>query len=448
MVLCCGLCSTLLALLPGAALAQGLPRNIASASSQSGQFIVQAERLPGPAAATPNLAANPRLFRLEPRLVTVSCERIKQNLSRELGTTSPWKGRIFLALHPARAAGQNITVTSERFRDGWQYRVDLPDAVERTRYMRAIVQVILLELANRQANLRLAEPPRWLTEGLSQQLLTSSEAEIILQPPRDTVNGLSLTTTRITELKENPVDRARKKLGSRSAVSFEQLSWQSEDELAGEGADLYRASAQLFLAELLRLPDGRASLRSMLTQLPNYYNWQFAFLQAFRSHFQRPLDIEKWWALCLVQSAVPDHPQSGTLEESWKKLDLTVHAPAPPRAGKPEQGPAPDVTLQTVIRTWDRTRQAAMLTRKLHELALLRSRVAPELVVLVQEYCQVIETHLQNQARTSSIPLLGRKTGSSRVAQETLRRLDGLDDRRDALRPPPTSAATDRSPPG
>ena len=445
---CFGLCAVPSGVCPSIALGQGLPPNLASATSQSGQFVVQTEGLASPSAAIPNAANSPDWVRLEPRLVTISCERIKQNLSRELGVTSPWRGKVFLALHPARAAGQKITITSERFRDGWQYRVDLPDVVERTRYTRAVVQVLLLELANREAGSRLAEVPLWLTEGLSQHLLASSGAEIILQPPRDTVNGLSLSTTRVSELKENPVDRARKRLGSRSPISFEQLSWQSEDELAGAAADLYRCSAQLFVAELLRMRDGRASLRVMLTQLPRYYNWQFAFLQAFRAHFERPLDVEKWWALCLVQSAAPDHAQTWTIEESWKRLDQTVHTPAPPPAGKPSLGPAPEVTLQTVIRQWDRTRQTEMLTRKLHELELLRARVSPELAVLVQEYCQVIETHLQNQARTSSIPLLGGKAGSSRVAQETLRRLDALDERRETLRPPQTGVAADRSPGG
>ena len=143
---CCagGLCAVLQGCFPETGLAQGLPSNVASASSQSGQFIVQAKPHRPPAAGS-SLAASPGLFRLKPGLVTVSCERIKQSLSRELGVTSSWQGRIFLALRPVRAAGQGITVTSEKFRDGWQYRVDLPDAVERTRYVRAVVQVLFKE---------------------------------------------------------------------------------------------------------------------------------------------------------------------------------------------------------------------------------------------------------------------------------------------------------------
>ena len=56
------------------------------------------------------------------------------------------------------------------------------------------------------------------------------------------------------------------------------------------------------MGELLRLPDGRACLQRMLAQLPQHYNWQFAFLEAFHARFERPLDVEKWWALSLAPS--------------------------------------------------------------------------------------------------------------------------------------------------
>jgi len=49
------------------------------------------------------------------------------------------------------------------------------------------------------------------------------------------------------------------------------------------------------------LENGRACLREMLAQLPAFYNWQFAFLKGFQPWFQRPLDVEKWWALTVVR---------------------------------------------------------------------------------------------------------------------------------------------------
>src|SRR5260221_309389 len=89
--------------------------------------------------------------------------------------------------------------------------------------------------------------------------------------------------------------RSAKHSTGRPPLSFEGLSWPSDAHLSGEAGDVYRASAQLFVHELLRFQDGRACLRTMLDGLPQHYNWQFAFLQGFKSHFQRLQDAEKWW---------------------------------------------------------------------------------------------------------------------------------------------------------
>ena len=112
-----------------------------STRSASGQFFIQDQRSSGPRAPESSLAANRNLVRLEPSLVTVSCERIKQMLWQELGATAPWRGKIYLVVFRAQGPNETITLLSERFTSGWQYRVDLPDVLDRTRYVRAMVQV-------------------------------------------------------------------------------------------------------------------------------------------------------------------------------------------------------------------------------------------------------------------------------------------------------------------
>ena len=418
-----------------AANAQVLPSPGNSVRSHSGQFMIHAEHSSPPPAMAAILATNRNLVRLEPALVGVSCERIKQILLRDLGTTAPWRGRIYLELRPARAAGQTITVTSEHFKNGWQYQVQLPDVVERDRYTRAIVQALLLELANRSSNGRLAEIPLWLTEGFSQRLLASNEIGIILPPPQQTANGLTFTTTRVTERVGDPIAQARRQLRDRPPLSFEQLSWQAEDEMSGAAAELYRASAQLFVGELLCLADGRACLSAMLARLPHYRNWQLAFLEAFRSHFERPLDVEKWWALCCVQSPEQGLARNNRASGNWNDFDQTLRTPAPARTGITTQAARAEVSLQTIIREWDRMQQTQALPGKVRELDLLRSRASPDLALLAQEYCQVLEAYLQHQQWVKPITLLGPKAGLSRVAEETLQRLDALDARREALRP-------------
>jgi hypothetical protein len=426
---------------------QALPSTSRSLLSHSGQFVIQASPAAQPAAGS-HLAADPSLVRLEPALVSVSCERIKQSLLRDLGAPSTWKGKIYLELVPVRAPGQMITLTSEHFKNGWQYRVELPDLVERDRYVRALVQVLLLELANRRSSERLSEIPLWLTEGLSERLLTSKEMDLIVPPPRDTINGLSVTATRLTQRREDPVERARAQLGNRLPLSFDRLGWQSDSQVSGPGADLYRASAQLFVGELLRLPNGRANLAAMVARLSQYYNWQLAFLDAFSASFQRPLDVEKWWALCSIQSPVREPAKDRAAEASWDDLEHALCSPSPAPTQNSADSPPPPVTLQTVIRTWDRVLQTHTLTSKLPVLNQLRLRLPPDLAVLAQEYLKAIEVYLQNQRWSKPVLFTGGGSGSSRTAAETLERLDALDVRREALRPAKTpSAASEPTPP-
>src|SRR6185295_12273520 len=99
--------------------------------------------LPAPAL---NLAANTNFVRLEPTLLTVSCERIKQILGHELGATAPWRGRIYLTVNSAQTSDETITIASQSFKDGWRYGVELPEVVERARFVRVMVQVLLLEM--------------------------------------------------------------------------------------------------------------------------------------------------------------------------------------------------------------------------------------------------------------------------------------------------------------
>src|SRR5665647_2512033 len=176
-------------------------------------------------------------------------------------------------------------------------------------------------MANRTAQTRPAEIPLWLVEGLSQLLLTSSEVALTLSPPRPTANGISYAATVVNARKQSFREQAQKQLRGRTPLTFESLSWPAEAPSSGDPGDLYRGSAELFVGELLRLPDGRERLRAMLAQLPQHYNWQFAFLRAFDAFFERPLDVEKWWALSVAQATGRDVQQPWTLQESWQNLN-------------------------------------------------------------------------------------------------------------------------------
>jgi hypothetical protein len=403
--------------------------------SFSGQFVIQSAppRLGSPLSGF--LDSDTNFIRLDPTLLTVSCERIKQILWRELGIVGSWKGKIFLRLYPPASADDPITLDLEQFRDGWQYRISLPEITQRERYVLAIVNVLLQEFANRDAQAHSAELPIWLTEGLAREILSSNQREIILPPPQFSPAGLRMTTMMVNVRNENPLEQAHQQLCAGSPLSFQQLSWPAPEQLRGDGFKLYRSSAQLLVHQLLKLPGGAARLRAMLEELSHYYNWQFAFLHAFHDLFAGPLDIEKWWSLQLVHFTGRELAQTWAPEESWQKLDELVRSAVQIRIGTNELPLHAEVALQTIIRDWPQARQTQALETKLQELQMLRPRLAQEVIPLVDGYCRTIDNYLQNLKHTSSILPFGKHAALRRNAQETLQRLDELDARRSSLRP-------------
>jgi len=227
-------------------------------------------------------------------------------------------------------------------------------------------------------------------------------------------------------------------------MTFEQLSWPPDEQLAGDAGEAYRCSAQFFVDSLLRLADGPACVRTMLGELPRYYNWQLAFLQAFRSHFQYPLDVEKWWALQIVQFTGRDLSQTWTPEESSRKLDEILRSPVDIRTEQRQLPLRAEVSLQTILREWDRPRQMEALRRKLRELDFLRLRVAQNLVLLVDDYRASIQTCLQRQSQVD-FSLFSRTRvapNADLAVEDAIKQLDALDVRREALRLQPAAAVT------
>lgn len=429
-------CLAAASMLPPEARAQAGLSGILLSRSYSGQFLIQSAPPSFGSPLVDVLENDTNFVRLDPTLLTVSCERIKQLLWHELQTTSPWSGKIFLKLYPVASGDDPVTIVSEQFRDGWHYRVTLPNLIQRARYVRAITQVVLLEIANRNAQLHSAEIPTWLAEGLSRQLMASDESEIILSPPRMADNRIRMTALLVNARKQNPLEQAHQELAARTPLSFQQLSWPSADQLTGEASELYRSSAQLFVHQLLGLPDGPACVRALLENLAQYYNWQFAFMRAFGESFQRPVDIEKWWSLQLVHFTGRELGDMWPQEESWQKLDELLRSAVQIRIGTNELPLHAEVSLQSIIRDWEPARQTPALERKLRELQMLRPRLARELAPLVEQYCQVIETYVQNVNHKGFVLPFRKHALLRRNANETLQLLDELDAQRARLKPP------------
>jgi hypothetical protein len=422
--------------------AQLLPPEFVSARSMSGQFVVSElkERFQS---APPKSEKGEELLTFTPAFLVVSCERIKQAVWRELGASGNWSGRILIGLRPARTADDPVTVVCNRYKDGWSYQMELPQGVKKLRFMRAIVQTLLLEIANRNAGERSAEIPEWLTEGLAAKLLASNEDELLPQPPTNSIRGVMvggvlLEKTRINPLKGariNPLEGAKQILREHPQLTLEQLSWPNDAQLSGRDEGVFESSAQLFTSELLLLKDGPACMTTMLSELGRCYNWQTAFLRAFKDHFTKLLDVEKWWALQVVHLTGRDPTLYWTLEESQRRLDETLLTPAQVRLRADQLPASTRLSLQAVITEWDFASQRAALNEKLQALGFLRLHLAPELAALGEDYRQTLEEYLKQRTRLSlPLPGLTRPAPTVRsVVRDAVRQLDALDEKRTGL---------------
>jgi len=86
------------------------------------------------------------------------------------------------------------------------------------------------------------------------------------------------------------------------------------------------------------------------------------------------------------------------------------------------------VTLATILRDSSEQSPAQVLAGKTRELVLLRSRLAPEFIPLVDKYREVLETYLERLNKSVS-------DKSARQAQETIAQLQELDALRAIVRP-------------
>ncbi len=434
--------SVVLADLAGLAGELTSPPEIKPTRSISGQFVILRPDRPPLLNLPPRIAAATNLIRLEPALLAISAERIKELVWHQLEIKGQWRGQIYLVLHPAQSADDNVTIFSQRVADGWNYRVELPDAVPQTRFIQALTGVVLLEFANRNAQSRAAEVPAWLTDGLSQQMLASaselllsvpSKTEPVLSLPSKTMGSLPVTRLEKTRHAVDPLGDARETLRNHPALTFEALSWPTSAQLDGDDDGVYRASAELFTSEILRSENGPAHLRALLESLPRFYNWQVAFRSAFREIFPSPLDVEKWWALRVVNFAAHDPGPGWTLAVSREKLDEILRVPVSIRTTSNSLPAHTEISLQAVIRNLEPARQAALLQTKLRDLDLAQLRIAQPYAVLTAEYRRALGSYLGDRPPNTPTP-----SWATRVyhalrqpsAATTVKQLDALDARR------------------
>src|SRR5206468_9389730 len=144
-----------------------------------------------------------------------------------------------------------------------------------------------------------------------------------------------------------------------------------------------------------------------------------------RAHFQRLIEVDKWYALRVASLSGRDPMSLWPLATTWKQLDEILATPVQVRLHTNELPIQATVTLQRIISEWPLARQQPVLSQKLNQLQALRLRAAMELRELVEDYRRVLESYAGGRAvkaaASSSVPSL-RANGKS-----VIERLEGID---------------------
>lgn len=392
------------------------PGSFDSYESRSRQFTVTGVK-PGTYVHLPAQAAKSatNYLMLETGVVAVNCERIKDALLRELGTSDQWRGKIRVQLMPDASPDAPITVYKEWFSEHWQFTLYAPQHVEPARFVRGVVWALLLEQANRNNPTQTAaEIPLWLVEGLTTQLLTAAGAKVIMAPR---------TLTMLNVRAPDAFREARVRFKQQPPLSFSDLSMPSAEQVSGEAWENFRCSSHVFVAHLLNLREGRGCLVETTVQLQNFLNPQLAFLQAYRGHFQSVLDVEKWWSVSLVNFTGRDQHLRWGPGASLQRLDELMHATVELRTGTNALPKRAEVSLQRLLEQTEYANHRTALAHLTQQLMALQWNAPPDLSKLVNDYRMAIVDYLQKREKAARDSAPSHKL----MLREVIQQLDLLD---------------------
>ncbi len=418
-----------------AAFAQLAPMDVTTVISVSGQFTVTGRPQFTTPARRPGITGNTNLIRLEPALLAVSAERFRSVLWPLLGIRpdAPWNGKIFLALHPAQTVADDVNLNIIPLPQTWNYRVDLPDALPRQRYARALTAAMLLEIANRQnrSGGRSAELPPWLVDGLGQLVLGSAPEKVILSAPDKKIDGVRQSRTTKLSRGPDPLATARETLKYSNPPGFDDLCWPTGIQLENLDGGAYLAGAQLFTSELLGLKNGPELMRDFLARASGCLNWQTAFYAAYHEHFRRPLDVEKWWALRVVRFAARDRGPRWSPTASREQLANLLAVPVEFRASSNALPEHASVSLQTALKNFSGEERENVLRLKERDLELAQFRLSAPFSGLADGYRAALAEFLGDNPPNKKTGT--NKRGNPRQSasiSEIVKKLDALDARR------------------
>lgn len=366
-----------------------------TARSLSGQFVVSGGQVAeGRVGIIPELSANWEKLELQPQWLAVAAERVKRAVLARFDSADRWRGKIHIEIKTGRDMRTvPIRIVPVLMPGGWNYRMDVPEEVEWKRLVRALVEVVLLEAANREAGDRVGLPPLWLNEGMTGLVLAENGRDLVIE---------GHTAVLRNERRPGALEEVRRVLSGRPPLLIGDLSF-PPDALATDPAGWthYQASASLLVHELMLDGEGIAAMGRFLQFMPRYLNWQTAFLGAHGTRFLSLLEVEKWWAVNATHVLSRDPALIWSREASLTHLNGLLLENATIRTdGRADQRQV--VSLSEVVLKWDVAVQREVLNRKREQLRELYQHAPGDLLPLVTEFNQVLAEYMDDRYRMES----------------------------------------------
>jgi hypothetical protein len=295
------------------------------------------------------------------------------------------------------------------------------------RLVRGLVEVILLEISNRDGRPQLVQPPLWLTEGLSGLLVGEHGRTLVTEPNAFTV---------VAGRKSERLNLARQLFRDVAAPTFNELSWPDVQKLSGvDEWNRYQAASMLFTQELLNEQDGRKGTQDFLRTLSQNLNWQTSFLRAFQPRFLTLLDVERWWAVAIADFQSRDPSLQWSADRIVRQLSTILYESAEFRAGTNGPVSRQEMPLSQLVANWEFSDQRDVLARKVNQLQLLHVHAPPNLRPLIADYFRALDAYVRDRQRTGGTSDGRGDVGmrSRILARETSKRLADLETRIQAL---------------
>lgn len=350
-------------------------------------------------------------IQMEPGLVAMISEKIKSEfLFLFRRQNDAWESQITLHINGKANADTPINVAANYSNRGWRFDVSLPGQVEKRRLVRAVVRVLLLDVANRgNRSGRVAEVPLWMQEGLAAYLYGISGP--VMVPNIGTrlfgLHGPTIVPLQLAPAFEQDYQRLlgpeRQHLELFAALSFTDLQHPMPGHLQGYPWQTFQACSHVFVSELLKLRDGRELLWKTIKMLPHFRNGQMSFMEAFKHKFPSILAADKWWAVALVDFKSRGDGNRWSEPRTLRLLDEILHVSALVRKGTNTVPTMKEMMFQDLVRETTFERHRPVLVQSIHKLVVMQVNSRRDLARLIHDYRDAIEHYLRQRESQGGI---------------------------------------------